>query len=184
MRLHLGQVEVWAEAALNKLVRIIKEVQTEVEKTTGDGLAVDSEVLLLKVPPTGTGDECGEGAVGAELVLLLALLEVDLAANGVVEVSLAIDHVIPCWRARIWCWSVFWSYAIHRLACSPSKSAIYVQTSEFNALTTILRSVGPVISTLRSTRPGAGGAPFHVGSSRMYLVSGRKSRRLPLSSSA
>jgi hypothetical protein len=55
---------------------------------------------------------------------------------------------------------------------------------ELRALTTILRSVGPVISTRRSTRPGAGGAPFHVGFSRMWRVSGRKSGRTPRSSSA
>ena len=61
---------------------------------------------------------------------------------------------------------------------------MYVHTSELSALTTILRSVGPVISTRRSTRPGAGSAPRHVGSSRMCLVSGRKSGSTPLSISA
>ncbi len=66
----------------------------------------------------------------------------------------------------------------------PSKSAIYVQTLEFKAFTTILRSVGPVISTLRSIKPGAGLAPFHASFSRMCLVSGRKSGSWPLSSSA
>ena len=101
MRFHLGKVEVWAESALDKLVCVVEEVQAEVEETTRDGLAVNGEVLLLEVPPTGTGDECGKCAVGTELVLLLALLEVDLAANGVVEISLAIDHVVPCWRAGV-----------------------------------------------------------------------------------
>lgn len=66
----------------------------------------------------------------------------------------------------------------------PSKSAIYVQTFEFKALMIILRSVGPVISTLRSANPGAGIAALHVTSSLMCLVSGRKSGRAPLSSSA
>lgn len=65
----------------------------------------------------------------------------------------------------------------------PSKSAIYVHTFELRAFTTIFRSVGPVISTLRSTRPGAGGAPRHVSSSRIAFVSGRKSGKTPLSSS-
>ncbi|KAB5562930.1 hypothetical protein GE09DRAFT_764478 [Coniochaeta sp. 2T2.1] len=61
---------------------------------------------------------------------------------------------------------------------------MYVHTSELSAFTTIFLSVGPVISTRRSTSPGAGGAPFHVGFSRMCLVSGRKSGRAPRSSSA
>jgi hypothetical protein len=65
----------------------------------------------------------------------------------------------------------------------PSKSAMYVHTFELSAFTTILRSVGPVISTRRSTKPGAGGAPFQVALSRICLVSGRKSGKMPLSSS-
>ncbi len=40
-----------------------------------------------------------------------------------------------------------------------------------------------VISTRRSTRPGARGAPFHATSARMAAVSGRKSGSLPASSS-
>ena len=70
-----------------------------------------------------------------------------------------------------------------RLYNEPSKSAMYVHTFELSAFTTILRSVGPVISTLRSTKPGAGGAPFQVALSRICLVSGRKSGKMPLSSS-
>lgn len=102
MRLHLGQIEVWAKAAFHKLMCIVEKVQTEVEQTTGDRFAINSEVLLLEMPPTGTGDECGECAVGAELVFLLALLEVDLSADGVVEVGLAVDHVVPCRCAGVW----------------------------------------------------------------------------------
>ena len=61
---------------------------------------------------------------------------------------------------------------------------MYVQTLEFRAFTTIFRSVGPVISTLRSIKPGAGGAPLHASFSRICFVSGRKSGSWPLSSSA
>lgn len=61
---------------------------------------------------------------------------------------------------------------------------MYVHTSEFNAFTTIFLSVGPVISTLRSTRPGAGGAPFQASLSRICFDCGRKSGSTPLSSSA
>ena len=93
--LHLGQVEVWATAALDQLFGVVEEVQTEVEQGTRHGLAVNNEVLLLQVPSSRADDEGGEDAVGAELVLLLALLEVDLLADGVVEVDLTADHVVP-----------------------------------------------------------------------------------------
>jgi hypothetical protein len=95
MRLHLRQVEVRSSAALDELVGVVEEVQTKVEEATRDGLAVDSEVLLLEMPASSTRNKCGQGPVGAELVLLLALLEVDLLADRVVEVELAVDHVVP-----------------------------------------------------------------------------------------
>lgn len=64
----------------------------------------------------------------------------------------------------------------------PSKSAINVLAPELSALTTILRSVGPVISTRRSSRPGAGTAHTHDGSARMWAVSAGKSSCAPASS--
>lgn len=85
---------------------------------------------------------------------------------------------------------------------SPSKSAIKVLAPEFKALMTIFLSVGPVISTLypcsvpvpanrnkkrtyrRSSSPGPGGAQFQARFSLISLVSGRKERGLPWSSSA
>jgi hypothetical protein len=73
----------------------VEEVKTEVEERAGHGLTVNSEVLLLQVPATSTGDEGRQSAIGAELVVLAALLEVDLAANGIVQVDLAVDHVLP-----------------------------------------------------------------------------------------
>lgn len=95
VRLHLGEVEVGAEAALDELLGVVEEVKTEVEKRTADGLAVNGDMLLLKVPATRADDEGGKSPVGTELVLLGALLEVDLATDGIVEVHLAVDHVSP-----------------------------------------------------------------------------------------
>jgi len=101
MALHLWQVKVWSTSSLDKLFCVVEKVKTKVEQRTGDWLAIDGKVLLLEVPSTGTSDKSRKSAVGAELVLLLALLEVDLATDGVVEVKLTVDHVVPCWRARV-----------------------------------------------------------------------------------
>ena len=65
-----------------------------------------------------------------------------------------------------------------------SKSASHTLAPELSALIVIFRSVGPVISTRRSTRPGAGSATRQDGSSRTSLVSGRKPRVPPAASSA
>ena len=77
----------------------MEHVQAEVEKASRYWFAIDSEVLLLQVPTTGTSDEGWEDAVGAELVLFFAYLKVNLLANGVVEVQLSVDHVVPGWCA-------------------------------------------------------------------------------------
>jgi hypothetical protein len=60
-----------------------------------------------------------------------------------------------------------------------SRSASQTRAPELSALMVILRSVGPVISTRRSSRPGPGPATRHVRSSRMCRVSGRKSGSSP-----
>lgn len=65
MALHLGEVEVWTGATLHKLLCVVVEVDTEVEQTAGDGLAINGEVLLFQVPATSTRDQCGKCAVGA-----------------------------------------------------------------------------------------------------------------------
>ena len=43
-----------------------------------------------------------DGRVLAQFVGLAALLEVNLAANGVPEVDLAVDEVVPGRGVRIW----------------------------------------------------------------------------------
>lgn len=101
MGFHLGEVKVWPKSSLNELVCVEVEVDTEVKQAARDRLAVNCEVLLLQVPASGASNEGGEGAVGTELVLLLALLEVDLSANGIIEIELAVDHVVPGRCARV-----------------------------------------------------------------------------------
>ena len=54
-----------------------------------------------------------------------------------------------------------------------SWSASHTFAPEFSALIVIFRSVGPVISTRRSTSPGAARRPASSSSSRTSLVSGR-----------
>jgi hypothetical protein len=61
----------------------------------------------------------------------------------------------------------------------PSKSAINVFAPLFRALTTIFLSVGPVISTLLSSKPGPGGTQCQEGSARTRAVSGEKSNGTP-----
>jgi hypothetical protein len=101
VRLHLGQVVVRAGAALDQLGGVVEEVQPEIKQAARHGLAVDGKVLLLEVPAARAADERRQAAVGAQAVPLVALLEVDLAADGVVQVELAVDHVVPGRRGGV-----------------------------------------------------------------------------------
>ena len=117
VRLELGKVEVRAAAVGNERLGVVEKVQAKVEEGSRDGGAVDSEVLLLEVPSTGTvivsvvrleasklsipDNQGGKLAVGAELVVLAGELKVNLAADGVVKVDLAVDDVVPRGRVRV-----------------------------------------------------------------------------------
>ena len=48
--LHLRQVEVRTRAALDELLCIMEEVETEVKERTGQGLIVDGDARLLEMP--------------------------------------------------------------------------------------------------------------------------------------
>ncbi|ABY21927.1 hypothetical protein RSal33209_0171 [Renibacterium salmoninarum ATCC 33209] len=76
----------------------------------------------------------------------------------------------------IWPWMTFRQLGVEESSMSASQTF----APEFSALMVILRSTGPVISTRRSTRTGAGGATRQFGSSRMVEVSRRKRGSTPL----
>ncbi len=74
-----------------------------------------------------------------------------------------------------WPWTMFSQVG----EVASSKSAIHTWAPELRALTAIRRSGGPVISTRRSVRPGAGRATCQSGSVRIDLVAREKSSGVP-----
>lgn len=101
VRFQLGDVKVGPAAPGDELLGVVEEVEAKVEKGTGDGRPVDVEVLLVQVPASGATDQGGKRAVGAELVVLFANLEVDLVPDGIVQIDLAVDDVVPRWRRGV-----------------------------------------------------------------------------------
>ncbi|KAH0294862.1 malate synthase, partial [Aureobasidium sp. EXF-3399] len=133
---------------------------------TSDGTTGHANVVLSKVE-----DIVPES--GLEMTLHLGKVEVWAGSSldkllGVVE---------ECWQLASTCLRMAsWVHSsLERVVREMSACDL-----PFSALTTIFLSVGPVISILRSMRPGAGGAPFHASLSRMCLVSGRNSLRVLL----
>jgi hypothetical protein len=72
----------------------VEEDQAEVEEAAGDALAVDQHVLLVEVPAARTDLQGGDLVV--ELVFLPGFVgEGQFAADGLVQVDLALDLVVP-----------------------------------------------------------------------------------------
>ena len=54
--LHLGKIEVRSEATSDELLGVVEEVESKVEDSSRNGLVVDENTRLLKVPSTGTNE--------------------------------------------------------------------------------------------------------------------------------
>jgi hypothetical protein len=112
------------------------------------------------------------GWILRQFVLLSAYyFIVDLTTNSirVTKVNLAIDQIGECRCTRIFNSSrvsMLFKKELNKYNL-PSKSAIKVLAPLFKAFITIFLSVGPVISTRRSSRQGAGGAHCQEGSARI-----------------
>jgi len=100
MALELRQVEIRAAAARDQLLGIVKEVETEVEDAAGNRLAVDLHVLFRQVPAARTHEQRGD--LGPKRVrLALRRDEVDAAADGVAQIDVALDVVVPARRVGV-----------------------------------------------------------------------------------
>ncbi len=96
VQLGLGEVEVWAAAPLGEVTRVVEEVQAEVDQGAGDGAPVHPQVPLVQVPAARAYDDGGQLRVRAQGVrLALGAGEVDAPGEGVPQVELAADHVLP-----------------------------------------------------------------------------------------
>ncbi len=99
--LDLGEIEVRAGAAGHELVRVVEEVEAEVEEGAGHGFAVDDDVALFEVPAARADEEHG-GVVDEGVVLVGGgVVEGDGAADGVDEVELAVEEVLPGGRGGV-----------------------------------------------------------------------------------
>ena len=96
--LGLGEVEVWSAAATQQLLRVVEEVEAEVHQRTGHGLTVHQQMVLLQMPAAGPHDDRGpvhQLHAPERVLLALGRGEVDLTADGVLEVHLSGEHVLP-----------------------------------------------------------------------------------------
>jgi hypothetical protein len=153
--LHLGEVEVGASAAGELLLRVVEEEEAEVEEPAGDVPPVDEWCRSSGAIP--------EGARRAPRLALSRYCLPDFGSvNSMRRRTASMRLICP----------VIWFDQVGELASS--KSAMNTFAPEFRALMIILRSTGPVISTLRSSRSAGSFATFQ-SPALTEAVSGRKS---------
>ena len=98
--LELGQVEVRPAALRDQRRRIVIERQPEVEQRCRDRRAVHVHVLLDQVPAAGSHEQRRRGG-GERVALPLGTDVGDLAADGILQVLLADDVVLPGRRVGV-----------------------------------------------------------------------------------
>ena len=99
VRLHLGQVEVGAAAACEQFLGVVEEIQPEVEDPAAHLLAVHQHMLFVHVPAARTRYEHGNLVV--QLVVLAVLFQGNGATDGIAQVDLPVDDVVPFRAVRI-----------------------------------------------------------------------------------
>ncbi len=99
--LDLRQVKVGAGAARQQFLGVVKEEQREIEERAGHRVAVDEHVLFREMPAARAHEQHGGLVVQRIMPARLGIVEGDRPAHRVVEVRLALDHVLPGRRVRI-----------------------------------------------------------------------------------
>ena len=94
MALELRQVEVRSGAAREKLLRVVEEVQREVEDAARDRRAVDPHVLFRQVPTARPHEQHRRPRI-QPVRLALGRREVDPPPYRVAEVDVSLDVVVP-----------------------------------------------------------------------------------------
>ena len=77
----------------------MKEIHGEIENATGDGLAIEHDVLFVEMPATRTGDQ--DSGFVVQLVGLAFCFKRDGAIDGVTHIDLAVNHVVPSGTVRV-----------------------------------------------------------------------------------
>ena len=91
----LRQVEIRARAALDERLRIVEDIEAEIEQRAGHGNAIDQDMALVQVPAARADDQDGGVIIDLIALAILGIGEIDLATDGVAQIDLAFHEVRP-----------------------------------------------------------------------------------------
>ena len=92
--LHFREVEIRAAAPGQEIFGVVEKEESEIEQASRDGCAVNLDMFLHQVPTPRAHDQSGDGIVEAVL-FAFGTLEPDGAVNGIAQVDLALDGILP-----------------------------------------------------------------------------------------
>src|SRR5262249_44653835 len=90
--LHLRKVEVGTAATFYQFVRIVEEVESEIEKTCGHGFVAHQNMLFGKVP-SARPDHQGRQLVAQLVLFAFRALERQRLSHSFFEAQLSLDQV-------------------------------------------------------------------------------------------
>src|SRR4029078_11500983 len=93
MAFELGEVEVRPAARVEEPLRVVEEVEAEVEEAAGDLLAVDEHVPLGEVP-AAPPDAQHRGTLGQPVRLVWGL-ELDRPLDRVTKIHVSVEAIRP-----------------------------------------------------------------------------------------
>ena len=100
MIFELGQIKIGTRAVFESGLGVVEEIKSEVEEPAGDGYAIDEEVAFVEVPAT-RADHQGGGILVELVEAAIGIGEGDRAVDGIAQVDLPADHVVPSGRVGV-----------------------------------------------------------------------------------
>lgn len=168
--LDFWQIKIWTHARLDQCLGVVEEKQSKIEDRRRNWLVINKDMLFNKMPPSRSTIK--NNVYRTRRVATLPFSLYVFPFGMVRDIFLHVASLKLTWPSiQLVQVGELESTKHVKIQMKPSKSAINCVAPLFNALIIILQSTGPVISTRRSIKPGAGLAPTQMGSFRMYSVS-------------
>ena len=101
MALHLRQIKIGTASARDQLLRVVEKVQTEIEQAAGDRLAIDQHVLLHQMPAARPDEHKHRELLVQFVFFPFRTGESNRAPDRIAQIDLALDHVAPSRRIRV-----------------------------------------------------------------------------------
>ena len=105
-RFEFREIDVGSGPTLDQLVRVLENIQAEVDETSRCRSALticidEADVLFHEMPTAWAHHDCGRVLVGDAQRFALTVGRCQSSSNGLVQRDLSVNNVVPRWAGRI-----------------------------------------------------------------------------------